>query len=131
MKRGLILLAIFKDHNIGQTKELENALILLLCRNRSIIHIICKKNKIQAAGKRIAVLFREAALMIYPNMTKGELSRFSVHSLQVWACVLLDKAGMSPEFIMSRLQWMGNLFQLYLRDTGMIQDKHRDILRAA
>ncbi len=51
LQRGLILLAIFKDHNIGQTKELENDLILLLCRNRSIIHIICKKNKIQASGK--------------------------------------------------------------------------------
>ena len=40
LKRGLILLAIFKDHNIGQTKELENAHVLL-CRN-SIIHIIHK-----------------------------------------------------------------------------------------
>ena len=32
---------------------------------------------------------------------------------------------------MSHLQWMGNLFQMYLRDTGMIQDKHRDFLQAA
>ena len=38
---------------------------------------------------------------------------------------------MSPEIIMLRLRWMGNLLQMYLRDTGMIQDKHRDILRAA
>ena len=38
---------------------------------------------------------------------------------------------MSPEFIMSRLQWMGNSFRMYLRDTGMIQDKHRDTLQAA
>ena len=68
--------------------------------------------------------------MIHPNMSKDELSQFSAHFLQVWACVLLDKAGMSPEFIMSRLRWMGNLFRMYLRDTGMIQDKHRDILRA-
>ena len=36
------------NHNIGQTKELENTL-LLLCRN-SIIHIIHKKNKTQAAA---------------------------------------------------------------------------------
>ena len=46
-------------------------------------------------------------------------------------CVLLDEAGMSPEFIMSRLRWMGNSFRMYLRDTGMIQDKQRDIPRAA
>ena len=26
---------------------------------------------------------------------------------------------------------MGNSFRMYLRDTGAIQDKHRDILRAA
>ena len=50
LKRGLILLDIFNDHNIGQTKEQENALVLLLCRN-SIIHIIRKQHKIQAAGK--------------------------------------------------------------------------------
>ena len=32
---------------------------------------------------------------------------------------------------MARLCWTGNLFRMYLRDTGIIQDKHRDILRAA
>ena len=38
---------------------------------------------------------------------------------------------MSPEFIKSRLRWMGNSFRMYLRDTAIIQDKHRDVLRAA
>ena len=32
---------------------------------------------------------------------------------------------------MSCLHWMGSSFWMYLRDTGIIQDKHRDILRAA
>ena len=32
---------------------------------------------------------------------------------------------------MSCLHWMGNSFRIYLRDTGIIQDKHRDTLRAA
>ena len=32
---------------------------------------------------------------------------------------------------MACLRWMGNSFRMYLRDTGIIQDKHRDILRAA
>ena len=92
---------------------------------------IYKKKRVYLTGKRVAVLFREAAKIIHPNMSKDKLLRFSAHSLQVWACVLLDKAGMSPEFIMLRLRWMGNSFRMYLRDTGMIQDKHRDILRAA
>jgi hypothetical protein len=38
---------------------------------------------------------------------------------------------MSPEFIMACLCWIGNPFRMYLCDTGIIQDKHRDILRAA
>ena len=32
---------------------------------------------------------------------------------------------------MARLRWMGNYCRMYLRDTGIIQDKHRDVLRAA
>ena len=31
---------------------------------------------------------------------------------------------------MSRLRWMGNSFRMYLRDTGIIHDKHRDTLWA-
>ena len=38
-------------------------------------------------------------------------------------------AGMSPEFMKSRLIWMGNSFQMYLRDTGIIQDNHCNILQ--
>ena len=38
---------------------------------------------------------------------------------------------MTPKFIMARLCWMGNSFRMYLRDTGIIQDKHRNVLRAA
>ncbi len=41
--------SFLNNHNIGQAKELENSLVLL-CRN-SIIHIICKQNKNQAAVK--------------------------------------------------------------------------------
>jgi hypothetical protein len=82
-------------------------------------------------GKRIAQLFREAVKAIYPTTSDAELQRYSAHSLRVWACVLLDEAGMSPDFIMARLCWMGNSFRMYLSDTGIIQDKHRDVLRAA
>ena len=32
---------------------------------------------------------------------------------------------------MARLRWMGNSFRMYLRNTGIIQDKHHDVLRAA
>ena len=82
-------------------------------------------------GKCIAVLFREAIKALHPRTSKADLSRYSAHSSRVWACVLLDEAGMSPKFIMSRLRWMGNSFRMYLRDTGIIQDKHCNILQTA
>ncbi len=82
-------------------------------------------------GKRIAILFREAVKAIHPKTSEAELSRYLAHSMRVWACVLLNEAGMTPEFIMARLRWMGNSFRMYLRDTGIIQDKHRDILQEA
>ena len=70
-----------------------------------------RKKRVYLTSKRVAALFREAAKAIHPNMSKDKLLRYSAHSLQVWACVLLDEAGMSPEFIMSRLRWMGNFFE--------------------
>jgi hypothetical protein len=90
-----------------------------------------KEKLVYLTGKRIADLFREAVKAIHPKTSKDELSRCSAHSLRFWACVLLNKSVMSPEFIMARLHWMRNSFRMYLRDTGIIQDKHRDVLRAA
>jgi hypothetical protein len=55
-------------------------------------------------GKRIAHLLREAIKEIHPTTLDAELKQYSAHSLRVWACVLLDEAGMSPEFIMACLR---------------------------
>jgi hypothetical protein len=96
------------------------------------LHATPKRKKlVYLTVKRIEVLFREAVKAIHPRTSKADLSRYLAHSLRVWACVLLDKAGMSPEFIKSCLRWMGNSYQMYLRDTGIIQDKHSNILQAA
>ena len=38
---------------------------------------------------------------------------------------------MSPESIMACLRWMGNSIRMYLRNTGIIQDRHHNILRDA
>jgi len=90
-----------------------------------------KGTLVYLTGKRVAHLFRSAVKACHPTTSDADLQRYSAHSLRVWACVLLDEAGMTPEFIMARLRWMGNSFRMYLRDTGIIQDKHRDVLRAA
>ena len=90
-----------------------------------------KNKRVYLTGKRIAILFREAVKAIHPHTSKANRSRYLAHLLRVWACVLLDEAGMSPEFIMSRLRSMGNSFRMYLCDTGIIQDKHCNILQDA
>ena len=51
--------------------------------------------------------------------------------MRVWACVLLDEAGKSPDYIKKHLRWMGDSFQIFLRDTHVIQDQHREALRAS
>jgi len=68
------------------------------------------------------------ARTVHPNMTREEISRFSLHSGCVWAVVLLDKARMSPEFIKCRLRYLSDVYRLYLCDTSVIQSKHIDAL---
>jgi hypothetical protein len=81
-------------------------------------------------GTRITVLFRAAARAVHPTITKEDMQRYSAHLLQVWACVLLDEAGKSPDYIKKCLRWMGDSLRMYLRDTRVIQDQHRKALQA-
>ncbi len=82
-------------------------------------------------GTRITVLFRAAARAVRPTITKENKQQYSAHSLQVWACVLLDEAGKLPDYIKKRLCWMGNSFRMYLRDTRIIQDQHCEAFQAS
>jgi hypothetical protein len=43
------------------------------------------------------------------------------HSGKVWAPVLLDKAGMAPDFMKSRLRRLGKSYHLYLCNTSILQ----------
>jgi hypothetical protein len=45
------------------------------------------------SGSRIAVLLQAVARAVPLNISKEEEQQYSTHSLQVWACVLLDEAG--------------------------------------
>jgi hypothetical protein len=82
-------------------------------------------------GSRIATLLRKAVKKVQPSTSADDLKKYSTHSLHVWACVLLDEAGMSPSFIQKRLRWLGDSFEMYLRDTKAIQDKHLAALQSA
>jgi hypothetical protein len=60
----------------------------------------------------------------HPDLTKEEISHFSSHSGRVWAVVLLDEAGMNPDYIKYQIRWLGDSYRLYLRDTAVHQLKH-------
>jgi hypothetical protein len=82
-------------------------------------------------GSRIATLLRKAVKKVRPSTSADNLKKYSAHSLRVWACVLLDKAGMSTSFIQKCLHFLGDLFKMYLCDTKAIQDKHLAALQLA
>jgi hypothetical protein len=85
-----------------------------------------KKNAMAyLTGSRITTHFRAAARAVRPSISKDNEQRYSAHSLRVWAWVLLDEAGKSPDYIKKHLRWMGDSFRMYLRDTHVIQDQHR------
>jgi hypothetical protein len=79
-------------------------------------------------GNKISDVLCTFARKVHPDLSKDKIKRFSSHSGRVWALVLLDEAGMSPEFCKSRLRWMDESYQLYLRDTLILQQKHVDAL---
>jgi len=82
-------------------------------------------------GSGIALHFRATARAVRPNISKDDKQQHSAQSMRVWACVLLDEARKLPDYIKKRLCWMGDSFQMYLHDTHVIQDQHREALRAS
>ena len=76
-------------------------------------------------GSRIATILRQIARKVHPDLTESEINKFSAHSLQVWGCVLLSEAGANSDFIKARLRWLGDSYQMYLRDTAVINEQHR------
>jgi hypothetical protein len=47
----------------------------------------------------MATLIRESVKKSHPGIITTDLKKYSVHSVQVWACVLLDEAGKSLNYI--------------------------------
>jgi hypothetical protein len=80
-------------------------------------------------GSKIAEILQSVAKTTHPDMTPDKISRISSHSGRVWAFVLLDVAGISPDFIKSRLRYMGDSYCFYLRGTSVIQHQHIKALK--
>ncbi len=90
------------------------------------LHKMKKGKVIYLTGNKIAKLLWKAIQKVRPDTTTDKLKQYSAHSLKVWACVLLDEARKSPEYIKKRLRWLGDSFRMYLRDTASIQHQHVD-----
>ncbi len=71
-------------------------------------------------GNKISDVLHTFARIVHPDLSDDKIKRYSG---RVWALVLLDEAGMSPDFCKSRLRWMGKSYQLYLCDTSILQQK--------
>ena len=62
-------------------------------------------------------------------MAEEDLKKLSTHSAQVFALVLrLSEANCKPDFLKSRLRWMGESYQSYRRDTAEINKQHKQSL---
>ena len=77
------------------------------------------------ASNKVTEIIRKAVRKTYPDMKNEEVMKYSTHSIRVWACVSVDEAGKSADFIKKRLRWMGESYRVYLRDTNKIN--HQDI----
>ncbi len=79
-------------------------------------------------GNKISDVLCFVARAAHPDMPEDKIKHFSSHSGMVWALVLLDKAGMTPDFMKLHICWMGDSYRLYLRNTPILQRKHIDAL---
>jgi hypothetical protein len=58
-----------------------------------------KSPLVYLTASRMAALIQEAVKKVCPGISAEDLSKYSAHLLRVWACVLLDEAGESPDYI--------------------------------
>ena len=75
-------------------------------------------------GSKLSEVLQSVAKACHPNLTRDEIMCFTSHSGRVWAILILDEAGMPPDFIKWHLHWMGDSYRLYLQDTAILQQKH-------
>ena len=77
-------------------------------------------------GHAMTQVLRSVAREALPFATEEEIRCFSPHMFRVTACVLLQQAGMSSDYIKTRLRWASEAYQVYLRDTLTLAEQHVD-----
>jgi len=69
-------------------------------------------NTVYLTGAAITEYFRYITKLVYPDIDAAALASISSHSLQVTTCVLLSEAGMPVYFIVLRLRWITDCFEV-------------------
>ncbi len=65
-------------------------------------------------ASKIAEVLQSFAQICHPDLTRDEIMQFTLHSIRVWAVVLLDEARMNADFIKSRLVgWVTRTDHIY------------------
>ena len=82
-------------------------------------------------GSKISAYYASVARKVHPTMPEEEIKRFTPHSIRVTAAVLLSQAGKKAHYIKIRLRWLGDSYQLYLRNTDGIASQHTDSVNTA
>ena len=82
-------------------------------------------------GDLITEYLRDVARTIMPGLKEEDFNLYSTHSFRVTAAVLLQQAGKDGTFIKLRLRWKSDCFEVYLRNTKVISEQHRDALATA
>ena len=75
-------------------------------------------------GNVVSKHLKACATIVYPDITKSELSQFSAHMFRVTACVLLQHAGKDADYIKTRLRWESEAYRTYLRNTDILANQH-------
>lgn len=78
------------------------------------------------SNRHIETSLQSAARTVHNISAKKELAKYSSHSYRVMACVLLDTAGMSTDFIKFRLRWKSDAFKMYVRHTPKLAQTHNE-----
>ena len=102
-------------------------LFIWVLRNQ-MIHYAYVKMVIRFAISLEMISQNTSTNLVNSNISYEELQLISSHSVCVFAWILLHEAGKDGPYIKLYLWWLGNCFELYLRNTNTFTNQHDEAL---
>lgn len=75
-------------------------------------------------SRKVTEYLRKATRLAHPDWPKEKVNMIGIHSIRVFALVLLSEANKPSWFMKARLRWVSDSYKLYLRDTSAISNEH-------